>query len=229
LIFHLPLGRQTTYGRCGMTRYLKWIEQQANREGLPGMSTDPAIEFAPASSERWPDIEAVIGACGDARHCWCAYWYRGNADYRAGRKDGSNRTWLESEIAGGAAPGVVAYREGRPVGWCGVGPRAAMGRLARSRNLAAVDGRPVWSITCFVVVKEARRQGLTRRLIAAAVAHAAAQGARVVEAYPLDLDRKAYPGELFVGTLRAFLAEGFVEVARRAPTRPIVRLELGAA
>jgi GNAT superfamily N-acetyltransferase len=183
------------------------------------------VTFAAAAPARFADIAAVIGACGDARHCWCAYWYRANADYRAGRHDGSNRAWLEGEIAGGAVLGLVAYREGRPVGWCGVAPRAAMGRLARSRNLAPVDDAAVWSITCFVVAREARRQGLMRRLIRAAVEHARQRGAPIVEAYPLDLDRKAHAGELYVGTLQAFLDEGFVEVARRSPTRPIVRRE----
>ncbi len=183
----------------------------------------PGLIVAPAAAERLADIAAVIGACGDARRCWCAWWYRTNADYRAGRQDGGNRLWLEAEVAGGAVPGLVAYRDGRPVGWCGIAPRAAMGRLARSRNLAPVDDRPVWAITCFVIVREARRQGLMRRLIAAAVAHAQERGALIVEAYPLDLDRKPYPGELYVGTLRAFLDQGFVEVARRSPTRPIVR------
>jgi GNAT superfamily N-acetyltransferase len=190
------------------------------------LSDEPALTFGPAAPARFADIEAVVGACGDARHCWCAYWYRANADYRAGRRDGSNRAWLEGEIAGGAVPGLVAYRDGRPVGWCGVAPRVAQSRLQRSRNLAPVDDAAVWSITCFVVAREARRQGLMRRLIRAAVEHARERGSRVVEAYPLDLDRKAHAGELYVGTLRAFLDEGFVEVARRSPTRPIVRVEL---
>lgn len=65
-----------------------------------------------------------------------------------------------------------------------------------------------------------------RRLIRAAVEHARERGALIVEAYPLDLDRNAHAGELYVGTFRAFVDEGFVEVARRSPTRPIVRLEL---
>lgn len=189
------------------------------------MTDEPAFAFAPAAPSHFSEIEAVIGACGDARHCWCACWYRPNADYRHGRKDGSNRLWLEQRIAQGCVPGIVAYRDGKPVGWCGVAPRDEQARLPRSRNLAPIDGAEAWSITCFVVVKEARRQGSMRRLIAAAVCHAHRRAARLVEAYPLDLDRRAYPGELFVGTLRAFLDVGFVEVARRSPKRPIVRLE----
>ena len=192
------------------------------------MAKEPDLAFAPATPERWADIAAVIGACGDARHCWCAYWYLPNAAYRAGRRDGSNRGFLEGLVEGGATPGVIAYQGGRPVAWCGVGPRSAQTRLTRSRNLAPVDAQDVWSITCFVVVKEAPRQGLMRRLIEAAVDLARTRGAAVVEGYPLDLQRKAFAGELFVGTLRAFSAAGFVEVARRSPHRPIVRRVLAA-
>jgi GNAT superfamily N-acetyltransferase len=193
------------------------------------LAKESDLAFAPATPERWADIAAVIGACGDARHCWCAYWYLPNAAYAAGRRDGSNRGFLEGLVAGGAAPGVVAYRGGRPVAWCGVAPRSAQARLARSRVLAPVDDRAAWSITCFVVVKEARRQGLMQQLIEAAVDLARDQGATLVEGYPLDLQRKAFAGELFVGTLRAFSAAGFVEVARRSPHRPIVRRVLATA
>jgi hypothetical protein len=77
--------------------------------------TTTEITFAPAAPTRWPDIEAVIGACGDARQCWCACSYRPHADYRHGRRDGSNGCWLQGETAGGAVPGVLAYWDGRPI------------------------------------------------------------------------------------------------------------------
>jgi GNAT superfamily N-acetyltransferase len=124
------------------------------------------------------------------------------------------------------APGVIACRDGEAVAWCGVAPRAKQQRLARSRVLAPVDDAAVWSISCSVVAKEQRRQGLMRPLISAAVAHASAYGARIVEAYPIDPRRKLSSAELYTGTLAAFLDLNFEEVARRSPHRPIVRLEL---
>ena len=60
-------------------------------------------------------------------------------------------------------------------------------------------------------------------------AFAAAHGARCVEAYPLDAARKLSSGELYVGRLSTFRAAGFVEVLRRAPTRPIVRRDVSPA
>jgi GNAT superfamily N-acetyltransferase len=186
------------------------------------------VEFATATADRWADVDRLFAGCGDARRCWCGFLYRSRAEFLAGWQEGGagNRNMLRGLVEGGAAPGVLAYRDGEVAGWCGVAPRAAQARLARSRVLAPVDDVPVWSITCFVIARPQRRRGLMRPLIDAAVDHARAQGAAMVEAYPLDAQRKLYPGELFVGTLNAFLASGFREVARRSPTRPIVRLSL---
>ena len=51
--------------------------------------------------------------------------------------------------------------DGEPVGWIAVEPRSAYPKLAHSRILKPVDDADVWSVTCFFVVKQARRQGLT--------------------------------------------------------------------
>jgi len=186
----------------------------------------PRIRIEPATHRQRDDIAAVMTDCGDASHCWCAFWSRPRADFD---RDwgGGNRRWFMARLDAVARPiGVLAYVDGEPAGWCAIAPRTDHSRLARSRNLAPVDDLPVWSITCFVVAKRFRRQGLMRALIDGAVALARQHGAPAVEAYPLDAQRKLVSGELYVGRLSVFLAAGFTEVARRAPTRPVVRLML---
>ena len=180
------------------------------------------LVFHAATPDRWADVDALFASCGDARQCWCAFWYRSHKAFRAGKGD-DNRRFLEAMIREGRTPGVIAYRNGAVVGWCGIAPRTAQDRLGRSRVLAPVDDVDVWSITCFVIARPQRRKGLMRPLIEAAVAHAAAAGATMIEAYPLDAQRKIYSGEIFVGTIAAFRDCGFLEVARRSPTRPIMR------
>ena len=181
------------------------------------------IEIHPATPDRWDDAAEVFAGRGDPAKCWCAYWYATARDYKDGWGDG-NRHVLESRVRAGAEPGVLAYADGVPAGWAGVAPRAAFDRLVRNRkSLAAVDDRPVWSLNCLVVRREFRRQGLMRPLIRGAVAFALAKGAIAVEAYPVDADRKLNSYDLFLGTLAAYQDEGFVEVARHAPTRPILR------
>ena len=135
------------------------------------------VDWAPAAPDRWPQLEGLFRACGDARGCWCGFWYRSHRQFRAGWGEG-NRRFLKALIEGGAEPGVLALSGGTAVAWCGVAPRERQSRLARSRVLAAVDEAAEWSITCFVVARGHRRQGLMRPLISAAVAHASARGAR---------------------------------------------------
>ena len=183
----------------------------------------PSLRIEPASPQRLDDIAAVMSDCGDASHCWCAFWSRPRADVRSGWGEGNKRWFMRRVRTAAHPPGVLAYVDGEPAGWCAVAPRSDHLRLANSRNLAPVDELPVWSITCFVVAKRFRRQGLMRALVDGAVAFAAQQGAKCVEAYPLDAPRKLNSGELFVGRLSAFEAAGFREVMRRSPTRPIVR------
>jgi hypothetical protein len=62
-------------------------------------------------------------------------------------------------------------------------------------------------------------------LLEAAVAFARRRGAAVVEGYPNDVgDRRPDPF-VWTGLKPSFDRAGFAEVARRSPTRPIVRRE----
>ncbi|MDB5969821.1 MAG: putative acetyltransferase [Hydrocarboniphaga sp.] len=186
---------------------------------------DADFEFKPLKLAQLGDAESVFGDCGDGRHCWCSYWYRSQHDYKAGWGEG-NHQFFRKLLHSGATPGLLAYRGTAPAGWCGLAPRHHFDRLNRSRSFAPVDSTPVWALNCFIVKKDFRRQGLLKKMIAAAVKFAGDHGAECVEAYPVDALRKHNSAELYVGTLSAFEQTGFVEVARRLPSRPIVRLRL---
>jgi GNAT superfamily N-acetyltransferase len=124
----------------------------------------------------------------------------------------------------GRVPGILAYAEGRAVGWCSVAPREEFSGLARSRILKSVDETPVWSIVCFFVAKDHRRQGVTIGLIRAAVDYARKRGAEAVEAYPVEPRAgKMQDAFAFTGLASAFLRAGFSKVLRRSETRPIMR------
>ncbi|MGO4128292.1 GNAT family N-acetyltransferase [Inquilinus sp. YAF38] len=193
---------------------------------MPKGDRDGTLECRPVTPERLGDVETVFAGCADAGRCWCAFWRRERRDYNAGSRDGSNRALFRDLVEAGKTLGLLGYRDGAPVAWCGVAPRAEQPRLARSRNLAPVDDAPVWSITCFVTTKAHRRTGLLRPLVTAAARLARSRGAPALEAYPIDAARPLGSGEIYTGVLRPFLDLGFREVARRSPTRPIVRLDL---
>jgi GNAT superfamily N-acetyltransferase len=170
------------------------------------------IDVRPATIERWDDVVALLGADGD-RGCWCQSW-RG-ADLAFGRGEpGANRRRLRSQLERGSfAPGLIAYIDGVPVGWCGLGPRAAMPRLVNSRTIPAVDDLPVWSIGCFKIRVGYRRRGVAKALLAAAVEHARGAGAPAIEAYPIDPEgQRIDVGFGFVGFTPMFEASGFQRV-----------------
>ncbi len=181
------------------------------------------LEFRPVTMERWSDMQDLFGPNGADSGCWCMWWRQTREQFS--RLHGEpNRKSMEALIRGGEVPGILAYHEGRAVGWCSVAPRERFPSLDRSPNLKPVDGKPVWSIVCFFIPRQHRRRGLFGHLIRAAVEYARAGGALTLEAYPLDPDHSAgRPGAAFTGLLETFLRAGFREVARRSPRRPIVR------
>jgi GNAT superfamily N-acetyltransferase len=54
-------------------------------------------------------------------------------------------------------------------------------------------------VTCFVVRKKFRRQGLSRLLLREAIVFAQSQGAECIEGYPFDLERGTSRGDLYLG------------------------------
>jgi len=212
-----------------MTRKLGQPRPAGDRNRAP--ETSRKLEVLPLTPERWGDLEAIFGArgCSVARWCWCmAYRERGAAAplppgvSRAQR----NRSALEALVRAGRTPGLVGYRDGVPVGWIAVGPREDFARLEFSPVMKPVDDEPVWSIVCFVVPSEQRRRGVAHALLAGAVAYARQQGARWLEAYPVDRQGRSKDDALWFGTQSMFARAGFTEVARRKPERPVVRLRL---
>jgi GNAT superfamily N-acetyltransferase len=190
----------------------------------------PKIDIHPVTPDRWGDLETLFGPRGACAGCWCMYWRQASREFEE-LKGEPNRRALRAIVAGGPPPGLLAYADGQPAGWCAVAPRADYPRLERSRILARVDPspgsgqvEPVWSVPCFFIARAHRRQGITTRLLDAAARYAAAHGARVVEGYPIEPRNPNMPPVFaYTGIASAFRAAGFVEVARRSETRPVMR------
>ena len=186
----------------------------------------PQTTILPLTSERWPDFERLFGARGACGGCWCMYWRLSRKQFDE-QKGELNRRHMNAIVEAGDTPGLLAYLDGEPVGWCSVAPRQAFPTLERSRILKAVDGQPVWSVVCFFIARPYRRQGLTVALLQAAADHARSQGAQVVEGYPVEPKEGQAPDVfVYTGLVSAYRKAGFVEVARRSETRPIMRRTL---
>jgi GNAT superfamily N-acetyltransferase len=150
-------------------------------------------------------------------------WRLPRAEFEKGKGAG-NRAAFHRRVRSGAPPGVLAYTDARPVGWCAVAPRTEYLYLARSRVLRPVDEQAVWSVSCLLVAKPYRHRGLSVRLLRAAVELAGRAGATIVEGYPVVPYAPHIPDAFaWIGTLSAFRAAGFEEVRRGSPNRPIMR------
>jgi GNAT superfamily N-acetyltransferase len=183
-------------------------------------------EIHPLTADRWDDLVELFGPKGAQEGCWCMYFRQTAREWKE-NKGGNNRRMMEVKVLAGEEPGLIAYVDGRPVGWISMGPREEFVRFERSKVMRPVDDTPVWSIVCFFVAKDHRRSGLTVKLLEAAVDYARSKGATMLEGYPTE-PKEGGEIDIFVyhGLRSAFDKVGFEEVARRSEKRPVMRLEL---
>jgi GNAT superfamily N-acetyltransferase len=191
-----------------------------------------ALTVRPLTPERFGDLEAIFDAkgCSVARGCWCMYYrVSGKGDLTRPSADNqrrSKKSALKALAAKGPPPGLIGYRGNTPVGWISLGPREDYAKLARSPVMKPVDEQPVWSIVCFVVPSEFRKQGVARELLSGAIAYAKKRGIKLLEAYPVDKSATSPADASWFGSKRMYDEAGFHEVARRRPGRPVVRLRV---
>lgn len=177
----------------------------------------------PVTPARWADLERLFGPRGACGGCWCMWFRRRRSEYER-KKGAGNKRALKKLVMSGDPPGLIGYLKGEPIAWCALAPREEYSVLERSRVLARVDDRPVWSIVCLFVAKPHRRQGVSVAMLEAAVRYARTRGARLVEGYPIEPKKKAMPDVFAMsGLASAFTKAGFTEVARRSESRPIMR------
>ena len=109
-------------------------------------------------------------------------------------------------------------------GWCHTTPAADLPGLPVFLGVTPEAG--VGCVTCFVVAKPFRRQGVARALLEAAIAGFAAEGLAAVEAYPRHhSDDEAHH---FPGPLEMYRQAGFRVIGETSAivTRLRVRLDL---
>ncbi|QDZ15997.1 GNAT family N-acetyltransferase [Humibacter ginsenosidimutans] len=176
----------------------------ARRIQLDGAS----IEVVPAY-DHWDGFYDVVGVKKpDGRGCWCM-------SYRDTRAGIDPAAYMKNECENEPGPGVLAYVDGEPAGWCSIAPRSSYRRLMNSRTIPFVDDEEAWSIVCFVVKPAYRRQGLMLTLLDGAVRHARDHGASVVEGYPIDLSGQGRVDMIsgYVGSTDLFERAGFERAA----------------
>lgn len=143
------------------------------------------------------------------------------------QKGEQNKTAFKALVDSGKEPGILAYANGKPIGWCALAPRETYSALERSRVLKRLDDKPVWSIVCLFIASPYRRKGVSVELLKAAADYVRKRGGKIVEGYPVEPRKDEMPDAFaWTGLASAFLKAGFVECERRSETRPIMRIEI---
>lgn len=190
------------------------------------------IRIESANTVPWSDVEAALTHGGNGSTCWCQWVV--NPDYPTLARDQKHDA-LQKQLGRAhlTAP-LVAYVDDLPAEWCRVAPRVDQPRLAHTAvvtrgSTEPLDDDSVWAVTCFVVRRGYRGQGVARALLDGAIELARLSGARVVEGYPIDRAERprAAPNTLYLGNVGLFESAGFALTARPAPGRAVTTLRLG--
>jgi GNAT superfamily N-acetyltransferase len=195
------------------------------------MRSMPPLEIAPLTPDRWADLVELFGRPGASipRGCWCMFYREtGRTEAAKGLTASETRKRALKALVDRSRvpPGLIGYRDGRPIGWVSLGPRTDFARLARSPVMKPVDDADVWSIVCFFVDARERGRGVAEALLKGALRWARSNGVRLVEAYPVDRTQRGSGDWMWFGAKSMYDDAGFREVARRKPTRPVVRKTL---
>jgi GNAT superfamily N-acetyltransferase len=171
----------------------------------------PVLTFREVDQDRWPDFARLFESRGGPSYCWCMAWRPKPAD------GPSRRAAMHGHVKAGTPVGLLGYLDEAPVAWCSIAPRETY-----RAGLGGTGEPGTWSLACMFIQRDLRGQGITKQLIAAAVAHARSRGATAIEAYPVAPDSPSYR---FMGFVPTFEKAGFHPAGQAGKRRHIMRLD----
>jgi len=157
-----------------------------------------AVETVPVAVERLDDIMSffdhdAFAGMPEWAACYCMYHHLPHEVWED-RTWEENRADLVGRITSGATTGVLAYSDGKVIGWC----NASLRRELPARAGGTEDDDTVLVTSCFQVAPPYRGHGVARRLLDAAIDLARELGCSAVEGFPnpkLDATNpEAFPG-----------------------------------
>ena len=156
--------------------------------------------------------------------CYCMETHRTQTDEEwAVRTGDDNRGDMSKGITSGTVTGLLAYVDGKPVGWSNYGETTRLNGVMHRFGLNAAEQQGVGSLACFVIAAPYRHHRVATALLDAALERLRARGVRVAEAYPAR--KQDSPQGNYRGPLQMFLRAGF-EPYRETDRHLIVRKTL---
>jgi GNAT superfamily N-acetyltransferase len=173
------------------------------------MSAINKLKVKPVDKANWKDFESLFKSKGAPSYCWCMAWRMTKEELKQ-NTSAKRKRFIKQRVSTGTPIGLLGYVEEEPMAWCSIAPRETYRELDGDESL-----QNVWSIVCFFVKKEFRDQGLTNVLIRHAKQYAKKNGAKYLEAYPVDPESPSYR---FMGFVHNFEKANF-KFVKKAGTR----------
>ncbi len=194
----------------------------------------------------WPDFERLFSRGNGWDFCRCMGFHRAPRPSRdvfrsRGEASVQNHRAKHVLVQQGRAHGILVYADDEPIGWCQFGTSDEL----LTRMGAPEPEERAWRITCFVVDRRHRRQGVAGLALHAALESIRRQGGGLVEAFPVvcwSHGRDGFLGSIDIpgvglvgpawggfgnvstsGVMSMFEKEGFVAVAACGGTSARVR------
>lgn len=150
--------------------------------------------------------------------CYCRFW--DDPSDPEGESGPDRRERYRALVSGlvrsGRQQGVLAYREGRVVGWCNAKARTAYTMPRRISQTPSADASTIGSTVCFIVAKDQRTQGIASALLAAACEKFRREGLVIAEGYPTTMapsgpyaDQIPWSAHHHTGPLEMYLKAGY--------------------
>jgi GNAT superfamily N-acetyltransferase len=181
------------------------------------MATIGKPKLKPVDKKTWKDFEALFKSKGAPNYCWCMAW-RMTKEEQKHNNSTSRKKFIRQRVTSRVPIGLLAYVDDEPIGWCSIAPRETYQRLGGDETL-----EDVWSIACFFIKREYRDQGLIDVLIEHAKKYAKRNGAKYLEAYPVDPDSPSYK---FMGFVSTFEKADFIFVKKAGTRRNVMTCKL---
>lgn len=182
------------------------------------------LTVEPLSRKNWKEFERLFGSRGACGNCWCMYYRLPKQEFDRGKEKQGNKLAMKKLVWEGKAAGLLGFYQGQAIAWCAFAPRQDFIKLEKSRVHKRIDDRPVWSVPCFFIAKEFRKQGVSVELLLALIRYAKKKKIKIIEAYPAMPTKGKLPDAFaWIGLYRSFTRAGFEIVDHTSKNRPMVR------
>jgi GNAT superfamily N-acetyltransferase len=182
------------------------------------------LTFEPLTGRNWNLFEQLFGSRGACGNCWCMYYRLKKTDFQEGKADDGNKNAMKEIVRANKPVGILALYDGQAIAWCAFAPREDFIKLEKSRVHKRIDDQSVWSIPCFFVGREFRRNGVSTALLKGVINYAREHGIKVIEAYPAIPTQPVLPDSFaWIGLYKSFERAGFEIADNTSKNRPMVR------